>query len=340
MSTAAGHSYKAAGVDLDASERVKQRIKSIAASTHSPAVLSGVGGFAALYELSGYREPVLVSSTDPVGTKLKVAATMGRFDSIGIDLVNACINDVIVCGARPLFFLDYIATSKLEPEVVETLLTGMAAACRDAECALIGGETSEMPGVFGEGGFDVSGFVVGVVEKADIIDGSQVRAGDVLLGVPSNGLHTNGYSLVRHVFGLDDDPSPLYEHHPELGETLGDALLRPHPSYYHVLRPALPLLKAVAHISGGGLVENVPRVLPEGLAARLDRKAWQTPPIFATIQSRGEIPDGEMFRVFNMGLGMVLACDPSKADRVIENIPSALVVGQVVGAEDERRVIL
>ena len=339
MSTAAGHSYKAAGVDLDASRRVKQRIGSIAAQTYGPEVLSGVGGFGAMYALSGYREPVLVSSTDPVGTKLKVAA-MGRFDSIGTDLVNACINDIIVCGARPLFFLDYIATSRLEPDVVEALVAGIAAACREAGCALIGGETSEMPGVFRDGSFDVSGFVVGAVEKSDIIDGSSVREGDVLLGIPSNGLHTNGYSLARHVFGLDDDPSPLYEHRPELGQTLGEALLTPHPAYYHVLRPALSLLKAIAHITGGGLFENVPRVLPDGLGARFDRTTWQAPPIFAAIQARGEIPNDEMFRVFNMGLGMVIVCDPSKADDVIEEIPSALVVGRITEVADDTRVIL
>ena len=340
MSTAAGHSYKAAGVDLDASRRVKQRIGSIAAETYGPEVLSGVGGFGAMYALSGYREPVLVSSTDPVGTKLKVAATLGRVDSIGIDLVNACINDIIVCGARPLFFLDYIATSRVEPPVVEALVAGIATACREAGCALIGGETSEMPGVFRDGSFDVSGFVVGAVEKSDIIDGSNVREGDVLLGIPSNGLHTNGYSLVRHVFGLDDDPSPLYEHRPELGQTLGEALLTPHPAYYDVLQPALPLLKAIAHITGGGLFENVPRVLPHGLAARFDRTTWQAPPIFATIQARGEIPDDEMFRVFNMGLGMVIVCAPSKVDDVIGEIPSALVVGRVTEAADNTRVIL
>ena len=340
MSTAAGHSYKAAGVDLDASRRVKQRIGSIAAQTYGPQVLSGVGGFGALYELSGFREPVLVSSTDPVGTKLKVATAMGRFDSIGADLVNACINDIVVCGARPLFFLDYIATSRLEPDVVEALVAGIAAACREAGCALIGGETSEMPGVFRDGSFDLSGFVVGAVEKADIIDGSNVRDGDVLLGIPSNGLHTNGYSLVRHAFGLDDDPSPLYEHRSELGQTLGEALLTPHPSYCDALKPAFPLLKAIAHITGGGLPENVPRVLPEGLAACFDRSTWKAPPIFATIQARAEIPDAEMLGVFNMGLGMVLVCDPSKVHEVIDEIPSALVVGRVTEAADDTRVIL
>ena len=332
--------YKAAGVNLDAAQKVKQRIRSIAAPTWGPQVLAGVGGFGAMYQLSGYQEPVLVSSTDPVGTKLKVAAAMDRYDTIGEDLVNACVNDVIVCGAKPLFFLDYIATSKLAPDAIETLVTGMARACQEVECALIGGETSEMPGVFADGSFDLSGFVVGVVEKRAILDGSTIREGDLLLGIPSNGLHSNGYSLVRHILGLDEDPSPLWEFHSELGETLGEALLRPHRSYYRTLRPVFPLVKGIAHITGGGLVENVPRVLPTNLAARFDTDAWETPPIFSFVQERGNIPRDEMYRVFNMGLGMVLVCEQSRSSEVMALVPEARVVGGVVRTIDERRVIL
>ena len=333
--------YKAAGVNLDAKQEVIQRIKSIAAPTWGPQVLAGVGGFGAMYQLSGYDDPVLVSSTDPVGTKLKVAATMDRYDTIGEDLVNACVNDVIVCGARPLFFLDYIATSKLAPNVIETLVMGMARACQEVECALIGGETSEMPGVFADGNFDLSGFVVGVVEKRAIVDGSNIREGDLLLGIPSNGLHTNGYSLVRHLFELDPYMSgPLSEFHTELGETLGEALLKPHRSYYRMLRPAFPLVKGMAHITGGGLVENMPRVLPEGLAARFDTDTWDIPPIFTLIQERGNISRDEMYRVFNMGLGMALVCEQPRSSEVMALVPEARVVGEVVRTIDERRVIL
>ena len=332
--------YRAAGVDLDAAREIKSRIRSIAGATYGPQVLGGVGGFGAIYDLSGCSDPLLVSSTDPVGTKLKVAAMMGRFDTIGEDVVNACVNDILVCGARPLFFLDYIATGRLDAKVVETLVKGMARACQEAECALIGGETSEMPGVFAGDSFDVSGFVVGVVERHELIDGSTVRQGDVLLGVPSNGLHTNGYSLVRRVFGLDDDPAPLREFHPELGRTLGEALLMPHPSYYGLLRPAFGQLKGIAHITGGGLAENVPRVLPEGLAARFDAGAWEVPPLFRLIQARGGVSTDEMYRVFNMGLGMVLVCEQSAVSTVMEKIPVAAIVGEVAARASGPRVVL
>ena len=224
----AEQTYRAAGVDRDAAEEIKRRIAHITARTHGPHVLGGVGGFGALYELSGYREPVLVSSTDGVGTKLKVAAALGQYDTLGEDLVNACVNDIIVCGARPIFFLDYIAMGQLEPDIAEALVTGMAAACESAGCALIGGETAEMPGLYADGDFDLAGFVVGVAEKSEMLDGSAIRVGDILVGVPSNGLHTNGFSLVRRIFNLDEDSSPLSEHYAELGRTLGEALLVPH----------------------------------------------------------------------------------------------------------------
>ena len=240
--------YRDAGVNLDAAQDIKERIKSIVAPTHGPQVLGGVGGFGALYRLSGYADPVLVSSTDGVGTKLKLAIMMDRYDTIGEDLVNACINDIIVCGAEPLFFLDYLAVASLEQDVVASLISGMARACELAGCALIGGETAQMPGLYADGDFDMAGFVVGAVERDKILDGSGIRPGDAIIGIPSNGLHTNGYSLVRHALGLDDDPTPLNEVVPELGEgvTLGDALLMPHPSYVEAVR------SGAAHAQGDG----------------------------------------------------------------------------------------
>ncbi|MXY47147.1 MAG: phosphoribosylformylglycinamidine cyclo-ligase [Chloroflexi bacterium] len=327
--------YRDAGVNLDAAQDIKERIKAIVAPTHGSQVLGGVGGFSALYRLGGYKDPVLVSSTDGVGTKLKLAIMMGRYDTIGEDLVNACINDIIVCGAEPLFFLDYLAVGVLENEVVEALIAGMARACEQASCALIGGETAQMPGLYADGDFDMAGFVVGAVERDAILDGSDIRPGDTVIGIPSNGLHTNGYSLVRHALGLDDDPSALNEVIPELGEgvTLGDALLMPHPSYVEAVRPVLPVIKGMAHITGGGLVENVPRILPEGTAARFDSSAWRIPPIFTLLQERAAISREEMYRVFNMGIGMALVCDHAEVDAVLEVLSDAEVVGEVM--EDE-----
>ena len=335
-----GNTYKSAGVDRDAAEEIKRRIKAIAAPTQGPQVLGGIGGFGSAYQLSGYREPVLVSSTDGVGTKLKIAIALGKYHGLGEDLVNACINDVIVSGARPLFFLDYIAMGELSVDVAEALVRGMASACEAAGCTLIGGETAEMPGLYAGGDFDLAGFAVGVVEKSEVLDGASIRAGDVLVGIPSNGLHTNGYSLVRSVLGLDDDPSPLGEFHSELGRTLGDALLEPHRAYYPVVGPLFGLVKGMAHITGGGLVENVPRVLPEGLAARFDISAWPLPPIFAVLQEVSNITREEMYRVFNMGLGMVLVCEPSRADEVLSLVGEAMVVGEVTAQAGDQRVIV
>ena len=332
--------YRQAGVDLEASQDVKRRIGSVVRRTHGPEVLAGVGAFGAMYSFSGYKDPVLVTSTDPVGTKLKLAVMTGRFEGIGEDLVNACINDVIVCGAKPILFLDYINMSRLRPDVVLTLVEGMARACEEVGCALIGGETAEMPGIFSGDNFDVSGFVLGVVERSDMIDTSQISVGDALIGVPSNGLHTNGYSLVRHVYGLDSDPAPLSEYRAELGETLGDALLRPHPPYFSQLEPVFGMVNGIAHITGGGLIENVPRMLPDGVSANFDTSSWPVPPIFLQIQEDGGISRDEMYRVFNMGLGMVLACDRSRVAEVLARVPGALEVGEVTPDTGEGRVIL
>ena len=332
--------YKSAGVDRDAAQQIKRRITSMASKTHGPQVLGGIGGFGALYELSGYRKPVLVSSTDGVGTKLKIAAAMNFYRGLGEDLVNACVNDVIVCGARPLFFLDYLAMGRLSGDVAVQVVEGMTRACEEVGCALIGGEIAELPGLYSGDDFDMAGFAVGAVEKSEMLDGSSIVEGDVLVGVPSNGLHTNGYSLVRHVLGLDDDPSPLQQHYTELGQTLGEALLAPHTSYYRPLAPVFGLVKGMAHITGGGLVDNVPRVLPDGLSASFDTSAWQLPPIFSILQEQSDVTPDEMYRVFNMGLGMVLVCDATLADEVAAAVEGAEVVGRVVADQGEKKVIL
>ena len=332
--------YKQAGVNLDAAQDIKERIKTIVAPTHGAQVLGGVGGFGALYRLGGYSDPVLVSSTDGVGTKLKLAIMMGNYDTIGEDLVNACVNDIIVCGAQPLFFLDYLAVATLDNDVVAALIAGMARACEQAGCALIGGETAQMPGLYADGDFDMAGFVVGAVERDGILDGSDIRSGDAIIGIPSNGLHTNGYSLVRHALRLDDDPSALDEVISELGDgvTLGEALLTPHPSYVDAVRPALPMLKGMAHITGGGLIENIPRILPEGCAAHFDSSTWRVPPIFTLLQERAAISREEMYRVFNMGIGMALVCDPAQADAVLASVPEAEIVGEVSPDTNGERV--
>lgn len=325
-----GETYLAAGVDRPAAQRAKESIKALASATLQPEVVGGVGFFGGMYHLQGYRQPVLVSSTDGVGTKVKVASLMGRFDTVGIDLVNHCVNDAFTCGAKPLFFLDYIGVGRLIPERAEALVKGVAQACLAVGCSLIGGETAELPGIYPEEEFDLAGFIVSVVEKDAILDGSTIAQGDVLLGVPSNGLHTNGYSLARRVFRVEEDPSVLHRTFPSLGRTLGEALLEPHRCYYPLLEPVLPLIKGMAHITGGGLLENVPRVLPKGLGAWFDTSAWEVPPIFTLIQEAGQVERDEMFRVFNMGLGMVLACAPEKTEEVRHLVPEALVVGEVV----------
>ncbi len=335
-----GQTYKDAGVDIDAAARIKQRIAAAASTTHGPQVLGGVGGFGAMFQLSGYMDPVLVSSTDGVGTKLKIATAIGRFDTLGEDVVNACVNDVITTGARPLFFLDYIGQGKLDADAIERIVQGMVRACEASECALIGGETAELPGLYKDDDFDLVGFAVGAVERTAMFDRDHVQAGDILVGIPSNGLHTNGFSLVRMVLNLDDDTTVLDEYHDELGATLGEALTEPHPPYYSAVEPVLSRIKGMAHITGGGLVENVPRALPDGLGARLDTQTWPLPPIFTILQERSDVDRDEMYRVFNMGLGMVLVCDPSEADKVASTIPGANVVGEVVPAVGDRRMVL
>jgi phosphoribosylformylglycinamidine cyclo-ligase len=299
--------------------------------------LSGPGFFGGLFEFKGFKQPVLVSSVDGVGTKLKIACALGKHDTIGIDIVNHCVNDILTCGAEPLFFLDYIAMGKLVPEQVEAIARGLAQACREVGCALIGGETAQMPGLYSGKDYDLVGFIIGVVEKEGIIMGKTIVAGDTIIGLPSSGLHTNGYSLVRKLFG--ETQSVLNTYYPELGRTLGEELLEPHRCYYHQLKPILPVIKGMAHVTGGGLIDNVPRVLPQGVAAQFHSRAWTMLPIFQLIQQRGNIDQHEMYRVFNMGVGMVLICSPEDVNQLTGQLPEAKVIGEVIKQEEARVVI-
>lgn len=331
--------YAQAGVDIDAAEALVSRYAEIARGAGRPEVLAGVGPFAGLFRLAGYRDPVLVASTDSVGTKVKLAALLGRYASTGHDLVNHCVNDILTAGAEPLFFLDYIGNCGLSDDAKAELVRGCAEACAAAGCALLGGETADMPGTYAPGDYDLVGFIAGAVERDAVIDGSRIREGDVLLGLPSSGLHTNGYSLVRRLFrvgvggGPAEERARLERYYPELGETLGEALLRPHRCYLADIRPLLgpaSPLKGIAHITGGGIPGNVPRILPPGLGAAVDRGAWEPPPVFRLVQSVGGIADGEMYRTFNMGVGIVLVVAPEEAEGVRSRLPGAFVCGRVV----------
>ncbi len=314
--------YKAAGVDIDAGNRAVELIKRYAETTRRPGVLGGIGGFAGLFalDLARFREPVLVSGADGVGTKLRVAQMMGKHDTVGIDLVAMCVNDILVCGAEPLFFLDYLACGKLIPEQVAEIVAGIAAGCREAGCALIGGETAEMPGFYQAGEYDLAGFAVGIVERDQIWDGGRIQAGDAVLGIASAGLHSNGYSLARRVL-FEEAGYQIDTFLPELGRTVGEELLIPTRIYVKTvlaLKKKFPpgVLRGAAHITGGGMLENLPRVLPGGLGVVIRRGSWQVPPIFELIQARGGVSTGEMYRVFNMGIGFVLYVQAGEAGAV------------------------
>jgi phosphoribosylformylglycinamidine cyclo-ligase len=312
--------YSAAGVDIDAKASALKRARSVIRSTFTPGVLGDVGGFGGLFQpdFSGYREPVLVASTDGVGTKLKVAVAAGRHDAVGADLVNHCVNDILVQGARPLFFLDYIAMGKIEPEVLQAVVEGIARGCRENGTALLGGETAEMPGFYSPGDYDVAGTIVGVVEREEILDGSRVQAGDVVLGLPSAGLHTNGYTLARKIF-FDDLGKKPQDQMRELGSlTVADALLAPHLSYLDALEPLLAenLVHAMAHITGGGFYDNIPRVLPDGVDVVIRSGSWPVLPVFEVIEREGGVSFEEMHRVFNMGIGMVVFVAQGDVPRV------------------------
>jgi phosphoribosylformylglycinamidine cyclo-ligase len=336
------NSYAAAGVDIAAGERAVDLMRAAVRATHTPDVVGGVGSFGGLYRAPGAAGQVLVSSTDGVGTKLKVASALGRHDTIGRDLVHHCIDDILTLGARPLFFLDYIGINSLVPETVAAIVGGLAAACRDHGVALIGGETAELPDLYAPGDYDLAGFIVGTVAEADIVDGRMVEAGDVVIGLPSDGLHTNGYSLARRVFADAD----LHAYAPDLGTSLGVELLRPHRCYLPEVAPWLGrgIVKAMAHITGGGLPGNLPRTLPEGLAAALDPTAWDVPPIFGLIEQRGGVPRAEMYRVFNMGIGYTITCAAPHAGELLAALPDAREIGRIVplpgGSHDaEARVL-
>ena len=340
-----GLTYKDAGVDIDAKMRAIQRIRLIARGTFKKGVLTEIGSFGGLYDLTAagpFRRPVLVSSTDGVGTKLKVAIQTRNHKTVGMDLVNHCVNDILVQGAVPLFFLDYIAMGKVEGEVMLEVISGLARACRDAGCALIGGETAEMPDFYKPGEYDLAGFIVGVVEREHVIDGSRIASGDVLIGLPSSGLHTNGYSLARKVFferrSLKPD-SPVTE----LGRTVAEELLQIHRTYLPALRGLIAsgVLYGMAHITGGGFTDNIPRILPRGLSARVDVGTWPVLPVFRYLQREGRIGDEEMYRTFNMGIGMVLVVPLHREEEVTAHLDKMgekhYRIGEIV--RGNRRVI-
>ena len=309
--------YKQSGVDIESGDAAVRRIKSIARATFTPGVLSDIGAFGGMFRFpaSTYADPVLVSSADGVGTKLKIAFMSGIHDTVGADLVNHGVNDILVHGADPLFFLDYLATGRLDPNVAEEVVSGMGRACAENGCALIGGETAEMPGFYQAGEYDLAGFIVGAVDRDRLVDGHDIKAGDRLIGLPSTGLHTNGYSLARGII-FDKLGLKVDSFVPEVGDTVAGALLRTHRSYLHCVRPLLErrLVKGMAHITGGGIRGNLSRILPERTSARIDRDSWTVPSLFTFLQAAGAVPRDEMFRAFNMGIGLILACAPADAD--------------------------
>ncbi len=318
--------YQAAGVNIAAGAHAVELMKDAVRATYGPEVLLGIGAFGGLFDAAALRDmdaPVLVASTDGVGTKTKIASALGSYATVGFDIVNHCVNDILVQGARPLFFLDYVASGRLDPEMAAAVVSGAAAACQAAGCALLGGETAEMPGVYAPGEFDLVGTIIGVVDRSEIIDGSTIRPGDAVIGLASSGLHTNGFSLARRVFeGWDLQTAP-----PELGRPLGEALLAPHRSYV--------VIRGLAHITGGGLTDNPPRILPPGAAIHLRRDSWPIPPLFRLIQRAGQIADAEMAHVFNLGLGMLVVVRADQAGQTLATLGEGWLVGQVIAGERE-----
>ena len=371
-------SYRASGVDITAGYRAVELMKEHVRSTFTPGVITDIGGFGGLFapDLAGIREPVLVSGTDGVGTKLKLSFMMDRRDTVGIDCVAMCVNDVAVCGARPLFFLDYIACGKNVPEKIAEIVSGVAEGCRQAGCALIGGETAEMPGFYPEDEFDLAGFSVGLADRGRLADREKVRQGDLIVGLPSTGPHSNGFSLIRKLIAGHDLSEPFgdstlgetllalpssgvhsngyslvrkvfYVEHadlgrfvPELGQPLGEALLTPTRIYVKTLLPLIEssLIKSAAHITGGGFYENIPRSLPDGLTARIEKKALRTPEIFRFLREKGNIPERDMFNTFNMGVGMTLTCDSGSALKILSLCPGSYVLGEI--AEGDEGVVI
>jgi phosphoribosylformylglycinamidine cyclo-ligase len=337
--------YASAGVDIDAANRATEKIKELARATFNDRTLSDIGSFGGMFDgaFPKMGRPVLVASADGVGTKLKIAFATGIHNTIGRDLVNHCVNDILVQGAQPLFFLDYIATGKLTPEIISDIVEGIATGCRENGCVLLGGETAEMPGFYSQGEYDVAGFIVGVVDRDNVIDGHAIAAGDVILGLPSAGLHTNGYSLARKLL-FEVAGHTAETHLDELESTVGMALLRPHVSYLSVLKDLLDrdIIKGLAHITGGGLLENIPRILPEGTSAEIERGSWPVLPIFQLMQRLGNIEDAEMFRTFNMGVGMVVICDQTDTETIKSSIERlgerCYEIGRVIAGHHEVRL--
>lgn len=335
-------SYSDAGVDIDAATRATDRIKELARTTFNQRTLSDIGSFGGMFDAAfpNLSEPVLVASADGVGTKLKIAFATGVHNTVGRDLVNHCVNDILVQGARPLFFLDYIATGKLSPDTVASVIEGIANGCRENGCVLLGGETAEMPGFYSEGEYDIAGFITGVVDRKNIIDGKTIIAGDVLLAIPSVGLHTNGYSLARKLFFEIAGYSPQTQL-PQLGMTAGEALLQPHVSYLKTLDGLLPLgiIKGLAHITGGGLTDNIPRILPEGTSVEIRKGSWPVLPVFELLQQLGNVSEREMYRTFNMGVGMVIVCGAENCEKIKkhthEHNSQCYEIGRVISGERE-----
>ncbi len=339
--------YKDAGVDIDAANRVTERIKKLARSTFNENVLSEIGGFGGMFNgiFPDTREPVLVSSCDGVGTKLKVAFAKGVHNTVSHDLVAHCVNDILVQGARPLFFLDYIATGKLDPDVVSQIVDGLATGCRESNCALLGGETAEMPGLYADGEYDLAGFIVGVVDRHRIINGARITEGDVVVGLPSAGLHTNGYSLARKLF-FDTAGYKLDQTVPELGCTAAEELLKPHKSYLPALERLIEhegVIKGLAHITGGGLVENIPRILPVNVDVALKEGSWPVLPVFDLLRKIGDVPREDMLRMFNLGIGMVVITSPQTLQFLEDQFKCArqefYVIGEVVNGNRKVRFV-
>ncbi len=340
-----GVTYRDSGVDIDAANEAVGRIKGHVRSTFGPEVLADIGGFGGLFafDKSKYEDPVLVASTDGVGTKLKIAFALDRHDTVGIDLVSHCINDILVQGARPLFFLDYISVGRLKPHVIEEIVKGLAAGCREGGCALIGGETAEMPGLYADGEYDLAGTIVGVVERGSLILGKSIKPGDMILGLPSTGLHTNGYSLARKICFDLAGLSPT-DYVSELGTSIGEELLKPHRCYEKALRPFIRkgIIKGMAHITGGGFYDNIPRILPEGCRAHIMKGSWPVLPIFEYLASKGNVPENDMYRTFNMGIGMVVVIDRDDARDMVSALEKmgepAYVIGEIRAGE--KRVVI
>lgn len=334
-------SYADAGVSIDNANKAVAKIREYARATFNERTLTEIGSFGGMFSgaFPGIAEPILVASADGVGTKLKLAFETGIHNTVGADLVNHCVNDILVQGARPLFFLDYFATGKLEPEVTASVVEGMARACKENGCVLLGGETAEMPDFYPPGEYDLAGFIVGVVDKSKVIDGKSIEPGDVVLGIPSNGLQTNGYSLARKLF-FEVGGYTADTHLEELGSTVGEALLATHQSFLPQIGPLLDggLIKGLAHITGGGFLENIPRILPEGVSVEINRGAWDELPIFGLMQKLGNVSDREMFRTFNMGIGMIVVCSPSSADSLSEKTKGR-AIGRIMAGENTVSIV-